>query len=641
MRMLPRMVDRREFCYNSANDKRACFQGYKPDKATRIAVQAECPLSDNPAPSRKAQSLMDRVVAHWLWDRFIRKRLPLIGLAVVFMVLEAAMLGAFSYLVQPMFDDVLVAGDRARVVFVALAMALVFFGRGLARLAHKSIMAGLSEKATAELQGVLLAHLATLDQAFFKRNAPGVLIERVRGDSEAMRRLFKGFITGLGRDGAAVVVLLGVALWTAWQWTLAAIIAIPLIVVPILAIQRLIRRRSREARLAAADSSNRLDEAFHGIATIQLTGTEAQELGRFRKIMDRFARMATRAAIGQASVSTVMDFGAAIGFALVLVVGGFQIIDGTRTVGEFMSFFTALGLLFDPMRRLSALSAEWQNILASLDRTHALLQVAPKVVSPPPPHAILPARDTAGVELCDVSFGYDETPVLRNLSLVAEAGQTTAIVGPSGAGKTTIFTLLTRLADGQSGKVLIGGQDVRDYDLAALRGLFSVVSQDSALFDETIRDNVTLGAGEVSDTALQAALQDAHVADFLPNLPQGLDTLAGPRGSSLSGGQRQRVAIARALLRNAPILLLDEATSALDAKSEALVQDALDRLAQGRTTLVIAHRLSTVRGADKIVVMDRGRVVEQGTHGELLDKGGAYARLYAIQFGEADQANSP
>jgi ATP-binding cassette, subfamily B, bacterial MsbA len=590
-------------------------------------------VSDTPLAPRKAQARQDRVVARWLWDSFIRHRLPIIGLAVLFMVLEAATLGAFSYLVQPMFDDVFIAGDRGRVVLVALAMAAVFFGRGLARLVHKSLMAWQAHQATAELQAMLLAHVARLDQGFFKHHAPGVLIERVRGDSGALGGVFNGLITGLGRDGAAVIVLFGVALWTDWQWTLIALLGIPLLGLPLIAIQRLIRRRSTDARIAAAESSNRLDEAFHGIATLQLTGSEAREIGRFRAIMQNFVRKATRAAIGQAAVPTVMDFGAAIGFALVLVYGGLQIIEGTRTVGQFMSFFTSLGLLFDPMRRFTALMAEWQAILASLERTHALLQIQPRVTNPPLPHLPAPTRDKASVELRNVSFAYDSEPVLQELSFTAPAGKTTAIVGPSGAGKTTVFTLLTRLADVTDGAVLIGGQDVRGMDLAALRKLFAVVSQDTALFDESLRDNILMGAEDVPEAALQAALRDAHVDNFLPLLPNGLDSLAGPRGSSLSGGQRQRVAIARALLRDAPILLLDEATSALDAKSEAFVQEALARLAQGRTTLVIAHRLSTVRNADQIVVMDRGRVVEQGTHAELLAQGGAYARLHALQFG--------
>ena len=553
------------------------------------------------------------------------------------------MLGAFSYLVQPMFDDVFIAGERRQVYLVALAMASVFFGRGLARLCHKAIMAWQAEAATADLQSKLLAHLTLLDQGFFKLNAPGVLIERVRGDSVALQGVFKSLITGFGRDGSAVIVLFAVALWTDWQWTLVALLGIPALAIPLLAIQRLIRRRSRDARLAAAQSSNRLDEAFHGIATLQLTGSEAREVGRFREIMRNYVRKATRAAVGQAAVPTLMDFGAAIGFGLVLIYGGMQIIEGTRSVGQFMSFFTALGLLFDPMRRFTALTAEWQNILASLERTHALLQVQPKVTNGAPPYVPVPARAEASVTLRNVSFSYGHEPVLRDLSFTAPAGKTTAIVGPSGAGKTTVFGLLTRLADVDAGAVLIGGQDVRRMDLVALRGLFAVVSQDTALFDETIRDNVLMGAENVSDAALDAALRAAHVDDFLPLLSDGLDTLAGPRGSSLSGGQRQRVAIARALLRNAPILLLDEATSALDAKSEAFVQQALETLAEGRTTLVIAHRLSTVRKADQIIVMDRGQVVEQGTHDDLLALGGAYARLYALQFGDQSQgqANSP
>ncbi len=587
---------------------------------------------------RKLQDRQDRIVLRWLWESFVRQRILLLSAAFVLMVVEALTLGAFSYLVQPMFDDVLIQGDRAQVYVVALAMAATFLGRGLARLAAKAIIVWQAEKATAQLQTLLLGHLITLDQGFFKHMSPGVLIERVRGDSAALRSVFDSLVTGIGRDGSAVIVLLGVALWTDWQWTLIALAGIPLLGVPLLAIQRLIRRRSAESRRVAAQSSNRLDEAFHGITTLQLTGSEAQELGRFNRIKEQFVSRMTRAKIGKAAVPTLLDFGAAIGFGLVLIVGGLQIIDGSRTVGQFMSFFTALGLLFDPMRRLSSLAAQWQHILASLERTHELLQVRPDVTSPPPPHLPPPARDKASVTLNNVSFAYDSDPVLRGISFEAPAGHTTAIVGPSGAGKSTIFSLLTRMIDVTEGEVLIGGQDVRRMDLVQLRAQFSVVSQDTALFDETIRDNILLGAPHASDEALAEAIRAAHVEEFLPLLSKGLETRAGPRGSNLSGGQRQRVAIARALLRDTPILLLDEATSALDSRSEALVQAALGRLTTGRTTLVIAHRLSTVRDADQILVMDKGQIVEKGDHISLLALGGSYAKLHALQF--ADQTET-
>ncbi len=585
---------------------------------------------------RAAQSRNDRVIARWLWDSFVRQRVKFILLALALMVVEALTLGVISSLVRPMFDDVLIASERSGIVFIALAMAAMLIGRGLAQFTHTSLMAWQGERATADLQAMLHGHLISLDQGFFKHHPPGVLIERVRGDSAALRQVFTSLITGVGRDGASVIVLFGVALWTDWQWTLVALIGLPLLGLPLLALQRLIRRRSSEARLAAADSSNRLDEGFHGIATLQLTGSEAREVRRFAKVVDNFARKTTRAKMGKAAVPAVMDVGAAIGFGLVLIVGGMQIIEGSRTVGQFMSFFAALGFMFDPLRKLVSLTAQWQHILASLERTHGLLQIRAHVENPPPPHLAPPARDKASVELRNVQFAYDSEPVLQDLSFFAPAGKTTAIVGPSGAGKTTVFGLLTRLVDVTGGAVMIGGQDVRRMDLATLRGLFAVVSQDTALFDETIRDNILLGAPDASDAQLAAALRDAHVDQFLPNLPDGVDTLAGPRGSSLSGGQRQRVAIARALLRNAPILLLDEATSALDSRSETLVQDALDRLSEGRTTLVIAHRLSTVRNADQIVVMDRGRVVEQGDHASLLAKGGVYAQLHALQFDDRE-----
>jgi subfamily B ATP-binding cassette protein MsbA len=321
-----------------------------------------------------------------------------------------------------------------------------------------------------------------------------------------------------------------------------------------------------------------------------------------------------------------------VGLMAVIVYGGSEIIAGEKTIGQFMTFFTAMGFAFDPLRRLGAISGLWQIAAAAIERVKELLDAPVILASAKNP---VPApKDTPEVALDKVTLAYGDTTVLHNLSLIAEPGKTTALVGASGAGKSTIFNLLTRLVDPQSGSVKINGVATTDMTLDDLRGLFSVVTQEALLFDETLRENILLGRTDVSDAQLKTVLEAAHVADFLPNLLDGLETKVGPRGSALSGGQRQRVVIARALLRDTPILLLDEATSALDAQSEHIVQEALNKLSAGRTTIVIAHRLSTIRGADKIIVMDRGRVLDQGSHKELLDRGGTYADLYRLQFRE-------
>jgi ABC-type multidrug transport system fused ATPase/permease subunit len=338
-----------------------------------------------------------------------------------------------------------------------------------------------------------------------------------------------------------------------------------------------------------------------------------------------------QAAIGRAMMSGLADLVAGIGFFAVLVYGASDIISGEKTIGEFMSFFTAMGFAFEPLRRLAGLAGIWQTAAAGIERLKELFETTPDQIKAPVSITPLPA-ETGDIVLRDLHLSYGDHPVLQGASFTAAAGQTTALVGASGAGKSTVFNLLTRLNDPSAGQVMLGDTDITQFDINALRSLYSVVTQDALLFDETIRENILLGQSNVTDEQLAAALDAAHVSAFLPKLEQGIDTPAGPRGSALSGGQRQRVAIARALLRDTPILLLDEATSALDTQSEKLVQDALEKLSKGRTTLVIAHRLSTIQNADKIVVMDRGRVIEEGSHGALMALGGAYAALHAAQF---------
>ena len=570
----------------------------------------------------------------WLWRTYLKPERRWIVFAAFLMAIEGSMLGALSYTVQPMFDQVFIAGDRGAIGWVALAIGMIFVTRAVSAFGHRTLMQGAGLRVITRMQKDMVAHLITLDSRFFQNNPPGTLIERVRGDTAAANTIWAMVLGVFGRDVVSLIALFAVAISVDLVWTLIVLAGAPLLLGPVVALQRYVRKRTFAARDAAARLSTRLDEIFHGINTIKLNTSEARENTRFANTASGYLKQEMHARIGQAAIPAMTDFVAAIGFAGVLVYGGSQIIDGDKTVGEFMSFFTAMGLVFEPLRRVANVSGAWQTARASLERIQDVFEASPTITSPDTPAEAIKATDTADIVLSDVTVRYGSESALNGATFTAKAGETTALVGSSGAGKSTVFNVLTRLVDPSEGTITIAGTDCVDLTLADLRALFSVVTQDAPMFDESLRDNIVLSTANVSDDALKNAIKSASLDDVIERLPDGLESPAGPRGSALSGGQRQRVAIARALLRDAPILLLDEATSALDAKSEVRVQAALDDLAKDRTTLVIAHRLSTIRNADKIVVMDAGRVVDEGRHEELLARGGVYASLYALQFSE-------
>ena len=588
------------------------------------------PLTSTPANAPDDPRYQSRGLFARLWRAYLAPHKGRMSLAFVFMVIEGATLGFLSWQLEPLFDDVFTGGKDGALLTVGLIILALFVIRATAMVIGRGLMAGISARVSAAMQTDMLRHILRLDGSFFQTNSPGQLIERVQGDTIAVQGVWSTLITGIGRDLVALVGLMVVALSIDWRWTLSALIGAPLLIIPALVVQRYIRRKTSQMRDQAGQRATRLDEIFHGIQAIKLNRMEAYQTGRFARIVDRIVRFDVRTTLGRAMMPAMIDIVTGVGFFAVLMLGGHEVARGERTTGEFMAFFTAMALTFQPIRRLGDLSGLWQIAAASLERVYRLLDTEPLSTRPA---AVTGTRWAAPeITLCDVTFAYGETPVLRGLSFTAPAGGVTALVGSSGAGKTTVFHLLTGLMEPATGQIVIGGQDTASLSLTDLRANFAAVSQDAALFDETLRENILLGREDVLPPALQSALDAAHVTDFLPGLPAGLESEAGPRGSALSGGQRQRVAIARALLADAPILLLDEATSALDAQAEALVSQALTRLSQGRTTLVIAHRLSTVRDADKIVVMDQGRVAEEGRHDDLLAKGGLYAGLYRLQF---------
>ena len=566
----------------------------------------------------------------WFWSLYVREHFGLLFTALIFMSIEGSMLGLLSYSIKFLFDNVLVSKDTSSILIVAVVIFSIFSIRAIAGFVHRLLTVNVCQKIIKVIQDRMVAHLLNMDVGFHQKNSPGILMDRVRADSKALSESVGEAFMTVGRDGFSLISLLAVVFFIDWKWSLIAFLGIPFLVLPILLLQGLVRSRAGENRDYESKANVRLDEIFHGITDIKLNRAEGRERNKFFDILQLTHKVRLRLEAGMAGIPAMIDVIAAIGFLAVMIFGAIDITSGSKTIGEFMSFFTAMALIFEPLRRLSNVSGNIQVAMASLERVFKIFEEKSSIVFPTL-SSVEKKFDKIGIEFDSVHFSYEDKKVLENITFGIEEGTSNAIVGYSGSGKTTLFNLITRLIDPSSGLIKLNGINIKDFCLNDLRSLISVVRQDGMVFDETILENIRFGKPTASDGEIREAAKMAYVDEFTNDLKYGLNTVVGPRGSTLSGGQRQRISIARAFLRASPLLLLDEPTSALDSKSEELIQKSLSNLAKHSTTITIAHRLSTIVDSDKVLVLDNGKIVGQGKHSKLLLENSLYSNLFKSQ----------
>lgn len=562
---------------------------------------------------------------------------PHLVIAMVCMLIYSSTSGLVAYLTKSIFDDIFANKDRNTLVILPLMIIGLFAVRGVVFFTEAQLTSFINGRVVTDLRNRLHDHIQSLSLSFFHRNPTGTLISIITNDAAAAAGALTGTVASLMRDTTSVIALAVTAFIMDPWLALIAFIGFPASILPMLNVAKKIRKYARRGQSTLGGILGLMQETIQGTRIVKAFGMEQYERERFRLESERLFRLNLRMSRVRAIMPPTMELLSAFAIGGVIWYGGYSVINGGRTQGQFMAFMAAMFMMYQPFKKLTGSNTSIQQGLVAAERVFQLLDARSDVEERP--NARPAPKFSREIEFHDVSFGYDSRLVLKNVNLKIKAGEMVAVVGVSGVGKSTLADLIPRFYDVTSGKITLDGVDIRDVTITSLRAQIGIVTQQTFLFNDTIKNNIAYGDRAKDMEMVIAAAKAAYAHDFIMAAPDGYETTTGELGVKLSGGERQRLSIARALLKDPPILILDEATSSLDSESEKLVQEALERLMVGRTTLVIAHRLSTVRNADRIVVVADGMIVEQGTHEELLAHKAEYSKLYSLQFTDDEESS--
>jgi ATP-binding cassette, subfamily B, bacterial MsbA len=551
-------------------------------------------------------------------------------LAMICMLVVGATTSALAFLVKPALDEIFLKRNSDMLMWIPIAVIVIYLIKGVCNYTQTILMSFIGQRVVADLRNNLYRRIQMQSLSFFTRNPTGILMSRITNDVAYVQGAVSEAVTSLLKDSFTLICLVFVIFYRDWQLAIIAMFIFPLTIYPIAKFGAKMRNIATRTQVTIGSLTTLLQETISGTRIVKAFSMEEYENKRFAKENEHLFKLALKSVSVNAISSPFMEFLGGIGIATIIFYGGYQVIKGVSTPGTFFSFLTALIMLYEPVKRLTNVNNTIQQGIAGAVRVFNIIDIVPDIKNDA--DAIELPKISQGIDVRNVTFCYEEAPVLKNIKLSIKAGEVVAFVGMSGGGKTTLVNLMPRFYDVSQGQILIDGHDIRHVTIESLRGQIGIVTQQTILFNDTVRNNIAYGNIEKSDENIIQAAKAANAHDFIINLPNGYDTVIGEQGAKLSGGERQRISIARALLKDAPILILDEATSSLDTEAEIEVQDALERLMKGRTTLIIAHRLSTIRNAHRILVLANGEIVEEGTHESLLEKRGEYFKFYNMQF---------